>query len=87
MNYGFFFDYNNETIRLPVNPEKFSIGIEQEGTKKTVVGLGAIISVVLVLTSRVARKGRHISMDYRMPGARILDDYDAERKNMENLTK
>lgn len=42
MNYGFFFDYNNETIRLPVNPEKFSIGIEQEGTKKTVVGLGAI---------------------------------------------
>ena len=42
MNYGFFFDYNNETIRLPVNPEKFSISIEQEGTKKTVVGLGAI---------------------------------------------
>lgn len=42
MNYGFFFDYNNDTIRLPVNPEKFSIGIEQEGTKKNVVGLGAI---------------------------------------------
>lgn len=42
MNYGFFFDYNNETIRLPVNPEKFSMTIEQEGTKKTVVGLGAI---------------------------------------------
>lgn len=51
------------------------------------VGLGAIISVALVLTSRVARKGRHISMDYRMPGARILDDYDAERKNMEKLAK
>ena len=42
MNYGFFFDYNNDTIRLPVNPEKFSISIEQEGTKKNVVGLGAI---------------------------------------------
>jgi len=42
MNYGFFFDYNNDTIRLPVNPEKFSIGIEQEGTEETVVGLGAI---------------------------------------------
>ena len=42
MNYGFFFDYNNETIRLPVNPEKFSITIAQEGTEKTVVGLGAI---------------------------------------------
>ena len=42
MNYGFFFDYNNDTIRLPVNPEKFSISIKQEGTQKTVVGLGAI---------------------------------------------
>lgn len=42
MNYGFFFDYNNETIRLPVNPEKFTISIEQEGTKKNIVGLGAI---------------------------------------------
>lgn len=42
MNYGFFFDYNNDTIRLPVNPEKFSINVEQEGTKKTIVGLGAI---------------------------------------------
>lgn len=42
MNYGFFFDYNNETIRLPVNPETFNMTIEQEGTKKNVVGLGAI---------------------------------------------
>lgn len=42
MNYGFFFDYNNDTIRLPVNPEKFSISVEQDGTKKTIVGLGAI---------------------------------------------
>lgn len=42
MNYGFFFDYNNDTIRLPVNPEKFSIKIEQEHTSKNVVGIGAI---------------------------------------------
>lgn len=42
MNYGFFFDYNNDTIRLPVNPEKFSISVDQEGTKKNIVGLGAI---------------------------------------------
>lgn len=42
MEYGFFFDYNNDTIRLPVNPEKFSIKIEQEHTSKEVVGLGAI---------------------------------------------
>lgn len=42
MNYGFFFDYNNETIRLPVNPEKFSIKIEQEHTSKEIIGLGAI---------------------------------------------
>ena len=42
MNYGFFFDYNNDTTRLPVNPEKFSISVEQDGTKKTIVGLGAI---------------------------------------------
>lgn len=51
------------------------------------VGLGAMISVVLVLTSRIARKGRHLSMDYRMPGSRMLDDYDAERKNIDNLTR
>lgn len=42
MNYGFFFDYNNDTIRLPVNPEKFTISVEQDGTKKNIVGLGAI---------------------------------------------
>lgn len=42
MEYGFFFDFNNDTIRLPVNPEKFSIKIEQEHTSKEVVGLGAI---------------------------------------------
>lgn len=42
MNYGFFFDYNNDTIRLPVNPEKFSVKIQLEHTSKEVVGLGAI---------------------------------------------
>lgn len=51
------------------------------------VGLGAMISVVLVLTSKVARKGRHLSMDYRMPGSRMLDDYDAESKYYNNMTK
>ena len=51
------------------------------------VGLGAMISVVLVLTSKVARKGRHLSMDYRMPGSRMLDDYDVESKYYDNLTK
>lgn len=42
MNYGFFFDYNNDTIRLPVNPEKFSIKMQQEHTSKEVIGIGAI---------------------------------------------
>jgi len=42
MNYGFFFDYDNETIRLPVNPEKFTIKMGQDHTTKNVIGLGAI---------------------------------------------
>ena len=42
MNYGFFFDYENDTIRLPVNPEKFSMKIQQDNEKKEVVGIGAI---------------------------------------------
>ena len=36
MNYGFFFDYENDTIRLPVNPEKFSMKIQQDNEKKEV---------------------------------------------------
>lgn len=51
------------------------------------VGLGAIISVMLVLTSKVARKGGHLRMDFRMPGSRMLDDYEADNKYIENLTK
>lgn len=51
------------------------------------VGLGAIVSVALVLTSKVARKGAHLRMDYRMPGACMLDDYDTEGKNYSSLTK
>lgn len=51
------------------------------------VGLGAIISVALVLTSQVARKGGHLRMDFRMPGSRMLDDYDANNKYIDNLTK
>lgn len=51
------------------------------------VGLGAVISVMLVLTSKVARKGGHLRMDFRMPGSRMLDDYDVETKYYDNLTK
>lgn len=51
------------------------------------IGLGAIMSVVLVLTSKAARKGRHLSLDFRMPGSRMLDDYDKETKYFDNLTR
>ena len=51
------------------------------------VGVGGIIAMVLGLTSTLVRKGRILSQDYRMPGKRMLDDYDAETKYFDNLTK
>lgn len=63
-------------------------GLERQGKYMLgALGLGAIIAMVLGLTSAVARKGRHLSQDYRMPGKRMLDDYDAETKYIDNLTR
>ncbi|BCJ92593.1 hypothetical protein acsn021_01620 [Anaerocolumna cellulosilytica] len=41
--YAVFFDYNNTTYRLPVNPEEIKITSSQSVEKYTVLGLGQIV--------------------------------------------
>lgn len=45
-----------------------------------------LIGVILNLTP-LGKKGRRIQDNYHTPGGKILDDYDSEQKNIDNLTR
>ena len=45
-----------------------------------------LVGVVLNLTP-LGKKGRRMRDNYLTPGGKILDDYDAEQKNIDHLSR
>lgn len=43
MSYAIFFDYNNNTYRIPVNPEKLEIGQDLSTERYNIINLGEVI--------------------------------------------